>query len=138
MGSFLCLLKVSFGRHLSLQNCTERGMHKCIVMREKYTPNFMSAPKLGILEAYAIRDGFLEKGGHMGWWGLGVVKTHEIKKGLLFSAKECVTCARADGRHLEDFKHIRDIMKFAFKKDCTIYRARIVTPLSDLLCSLLN
>lgn len=56
-------------------------------------------------------------------YGIGAVKTDEIQKGLLFYT-EFVDHSRIDWKQLKDFKHIRDIMRFAFKKDCTIQQGQ--------------
>lgn len=46
--------------------------------------------------------------------GLGAVRTNEKKKALLFT-KEYVPLSRSD------WKQVKDIMKFAFEKDCTVH-----------------
>lgn len=46
--------------------------------------------------------------------GLGAVRTNERKKALLFT-KEYVPLSRSD------WKQVKDIMKFAFEKDCTVH-----------------
>ena len=56
-------------------------------------------------------------------YGIGAVKTDEIQKGLLFYT-ESVDHPRIDWKQLKDFKHIRDIMRFAFKKDYTIQQGQ--------------
>lgn len=101
-------------------------------------PRFYECPQIRNIGGYAIRDGFLEKETHglagAGGCGLGAVKTFEIKKGLMFFTKECVYRSRTDWKQVNDFKHIRGIMNFAFKKDRIVLQGQTAPP-SDILRS---